>query len=278
MINHNNNGIYNSFPAYPIYPTTPFPSYPTIPSFPTINVQSIGSKFAPVEAGVKNAHVVLVVDESGSMEPVKDATISAVNEYIANQRIDAIFTKTNTHISVFTFDGYNVKRIIDKVDVLATPTINTYNYNPVGMTNLNDAFGGVIATINEEMKVLPLSERPTVVITVMTDGHENSSRTFGINDVNEMVGKCKNQKWAFMFLGANIDAFSVGASYGFSKSNSMNYSNNAAGLSGTLSAATRMTNSVKHMRSLNADATMETVYNDVGFTDVERTTALKGNE
>ena len=280
MITHQpwNGGWVPSTPSAIPNTNMALPAYPTMPTtYPTISASyagTIGQNFEPVEAGRNGSHVILVVDESGSMGHLRDSTISAVNEFISGQRQDAINNKIDTFASVFTFDGYNVKKIIDKANVLATPTINRDNYNPTGMTNLNDAFGSVIASTNEELKTLSNEIRPSVIITIMTDGQENASKTFSLNDVNTMMGKCKDKKWAFMFLGANIDAFAVGQSYGFSKTNSMNYAASAAGVSQTLSAATRMTNSVKYARSVDATASMESVYDSVGFTDDERNKSM----
>jgi len=61
-----------------------------------------------------------------------------------------------------------------------------------------------------------------------------------------MVAAAEKADWSFVFLGANIDAFSVGASFGMNTMNSVNYSTtNMAQTMGTLSATTVRMRSAK---------------------------------
>ena len=238
------------------------------------NVPSIGDSFVPVEAGKNGSHVILVVDESGSMFHLRKNTIDSVNEFISSQRKDAIENGIATIVSVFTFDGVNVKCIINKADVKSSPSINEDNYNPTGMTNLNDAFGSVIAQINKELSETNIEKRSSVIISVMTDGMENSSKSFSVRDINQMVTKCQEKNWAFVFLGANIDAFSTGAQYGFNTNNTLQYAATSTGLNASLSSATRAVNSMK--ADINSGSTVYASYQASGFTGDERTRSMGG--
>ena len=253
-----------------LHQVTDWPPYVSTIAIPIINqkIHSIGDAFTPVKAGKNGSHVILVVDESGSMFSLRKNTIDSVNEFISSQRKDAIENCIETIISVFTFDGVNVKCIINKVDVKSSPSINEDNYNPIGMTNLNDAFGSVIAQINTELSDLNEETRSSVIIAIMTDGMENASRSFSIRDINQMVTKCQEKNWAFVFLGANIDAFSTGVQYGFNTNNTLQYVTSATGLSASLSSATRAVSSMK--ADISSGSTVYASYQSSGFTDDER--------
>ena len=60
----------------------------------------------------------------------------------------------------------------------------------------------------------------------MTDGAENASHRFNNNQIKEMVAAAEKADWTFTFLGANIDAFAVGSTFGMNASNSINYNTN----------------------------------------------------
>lgn len=277
-INNYNGGIY--FPQTThIYPTYIPPTTNMLPSLQShiYNglVGTIGEKFTPVNSGNCGSHVILIIDESGSMASIRDATISSINEYIQNQKIDAENNGIKTILSIYKFDGYTVKSIMSKVDVFEIPLITYEHYNPNGMTNLNDAFGSVIATINNDLAELDEKNRPSVIITMITDGAENSSTSFTLADINAMVGKCKDKNWAFLFIGANIDAFQVGSNYGFGVDNTLQFKTSQTGMASTMSSATRMTNSIKYARSVDSNASMDSVYNLYAFTDEERKKSLE---
>lgn len=259
---------------HPSYNPQPTSWTPNIPPIVYTNVPSIGDSFVPVQTGKNGSHVILVVDESGSMSHLRKNTIDSVNEFISSQRKDAIENQIATIVSVFTFDGVNVKCIINKADVKSSPSINEDNYNPIGMTNLNDAFGSVIAQINKELSDINEETRSSVIIAVMTDGMENTSRSFSVRDINQMVTKCQDKNWAFVFLGANIDAFSTGAKYGFNTNNTLQYAASDAGLSASLSSATRAVNSIK--ADINSGSTVHASYQSYGFTDDERAKSMGG--
>ena len=77
------------------------------------------------------------------------------------------------------------------------------------MTALLDAVGQAINQTSERLANLDEKDRPgLVIIVVMTDGLENSSREFSKSQVKEMIEHKRNEyQWHFIFLGANQDAF-----------------------------------------------------------------------
>lgn len=243
----------------------------TIPSPITAPV-NLGEAFKPKRAG-KNpnlSHIVFVLDDSGSMQSCRQQTIDGFNEYLKGQQEDTKNTGIETLVSLYKFDGYSVKCTIDRKPVAEVEPLNTNTYNPQGGTNLNDAIGGVMLALNTALTDKKKGDRESVIVTILTDGEENSSRTFKNTDVKAMVEKAEAKNWGFMFLGANVDAFHAGAAFGFTAQNTMQF--DTANATQTIRAASAMTSRMKSAYASGLDNSM--VYASAAFTDVERSSAV----
>ena len=239
-------------------------------SIPTPTSNKLGEAFKPKRAGTKTSHVVFVLDDSGSMQSERKATISGYNEYLRMQKKDAEETKIPTFISLYKFDGMDVSCVFNRVPVNTVEDLNEKTYNPQGTTNLYDAIGGVMMQINTHLKEYKKADRDSIIITILTDGHENASRTFDSQAVKQMVEKAEGKNWGFMFLGANIDAFAAGSNLGFNASNTMQYSTDST--ANTIRAASAMTSRMKSAYASGTDTTI--AYASSGFTAAERTMAV----
>jgi uncharacterized protein YegL len=98
-----------------------------------------------------------------------------------------------------------------------------YELHPRGGTALLDAMAQTIKSVGDRLERTPEPLRPgKVVVVVVTDGEENSSKTATRDQVFSMVEHQRTKyAWEFMYLAANQDAIAVGQSYGIV--NSMNY-------------------------------------------------------
>lgn len=265
----------NTWPG--IVPQTPVAPYVPINILPRTVVQSapkvtLGEAFKPKRAGKNTSHVIFVLDDSSSMRSCWDQTIAGYNEYLKGQKDDEVKTGIKTFVSLYKFDGHNVTKVFDHTPVSNVPLLSKETYNPSGSTNLNDAIGGVMIEINKNLAAKKKNERESVIITILTDGEENSSRTFDNASVKQMVEKAQGKNWGFMFLGANINAFHTGASLGFSYSNTIQF--NAVNATETIRAASDMTSRMKGAYASGMN-TFDT-YTVSAFTDVERTAAVGG--
>ena len=242
----------------------------TTTTIPAATTTSLGEAFKPKKAGKNKSHIIFVLDDSGSMQSCRDNTISGFNEYLQGQKTDAEQTGIETFVSLYKFDGSSVKCSIDHVNVSEVKPLDRDSYNPQGGTNLLDAMGGVMMQINNKLSGVKKKDRESVIITVLTDGEENASRTFRNSDIKAMVEKAEAKNWGFMFLGANIDAFRAGSSLGFNVNNTIQY--DTKGTANSIRAASAMTT---RMKSAYASG-METsaTYASMGFTDLERTIAV----
>ena len=125
---------------------------PSWQSQPSTNQQtlkpSLGAAFKPKRAGKNTSHVIFVLDDSGSMQSCRDATITGYNEYLQMQKKDAQETGIATFISLYKFDGRSLSSVFNRINVLEVSELNRDSYNPQGGTNLYDAIGGVMMQIN----------------------------------------------------------------------------------------------------------------------------------
>jgi hypothetical protein len=235
---------------------------------------SLAESFKPKRAGNKTSHVIFVLDDSGSMQSCRDSTISGYNEYLQGQKADAKETGIPTFVSLYKFDGSSVKCVFDRTPVDFVKDLDASSYNPQGTTNLYDAIGGVMMQINTQLAANKKADRDSVIITILTDGHENASRTFSSQVVKQMVEKAEGKNWGFMFLGANIDAFAAGSSLGFNVNNTMQYDTHSMG--NTMRSASAMTSRMKSAYAKGMDTGM--TYASASFTDQERTLAVSKDE
>lgn len=217
-------------------------------------------------AGTKTAHAVIILDESSSMLSCKQSTISGVNEFINTQKT----SKIETNVSIYTFNGSQVKAVVENVPAKQVVELTDYSYHPNGMTNLLDAIGSTIHKINKTLEPLKKEARPSIQLCIITDGEENASKMYTNEAVKSLVGTCETKDWTFMFLGANIDAFSVGSSLGFGVANTIQYDTNQMGNTFNLMAS--KSEFVKGVRSTGASAAA--TYAATAFTDEERKTTV----
>jgi hypothetical protein len=88
---------------------------------------------------------------------------------------------------------------------------------------------------------------PDVLIVIVTDGGENSSREFNLDAVRELIKAKETEGWTFVYLGANQDAWNVGSQFGLSKAQTMTYS--TSNMKGTMNTLAEATTSYRSMRS-----------------------------
>lgn len=161
-------------------------------------------------------HLILILDESGSMGVIWDSTIEGVNELIRQQR--AVPGDFTTALYKFSWTVKGLERT-------TFSELNKVNYVPTGGTALNDAICKAIDDEGKYLASLKEDNRPDkVVVVVVTDGQENSSQLHSMEDVKTRVAQQESKyNWQFVFLGANIDAFATGGSYGFAQSGTLQW-------------------------------------------------------
>lgn len=170
--------------------------------------------------------IAVIIDASGSMAGLTNDTIGNFNTFLSEQKLipgEAAF-------SLCTFNT-DYSLVHDFIPLHTVAELTRQTYRATGGTALLDAMGTTIDTIGAKLAAMPEEERPSKVIClVITDGEENASRRFTLDEIKAKVTHQREvYSWEFVFIGANIDAISAGTSMGFSAQNSVGYVASAAG-------------------------------------------------
>ena len=178
---------------------------------------------------MKNRHEVhnlIILDESGSMEPIKKSIIKGFNEIVQTIKgIEKQFPEQEHFISLVSFNGLGNKMLhfIDPVSKLEQ--IDTRRYNPDASTPLYDAMG---YSMNKLRKVLEGRRDYNVLVTILTDGEENASREFSGATIKKLIEELKENRWTFTYIGTDhaVEEFAVSISI----NNSMTFQKDDEGI------------------------------------------------
>lgn len=168
----------------------------------------------------------VIIDRSGSMAGLTQDTIGSFNQFLAEQK--AVPGEASFTLCTFNTD-YNL--VHDFVKLGTVPELDAKTYRPSGGTALLDALGTTIDSVGQKLAAMPEDDRPgKVIFLIVTDGEENSSKRFTLDQIKAKVEHQKGAyNWEFVFMGANIDAISGGVSLGIDARNTMNYDATSAG-------------------------------------------------
>lgn len=176
-------------------------------------------------------HLLLIVDRSGSME-----TIAAdMNGGIASLLLDQDEEPGTLLVDAWRFDVL-IEKVADNTEPNDPKLIRLVE--PRGGTALYDAIGTAVSDLGQHLAALSEERRPgKVVAMIVTDGEENSSREWTLDSIKTLVEQQREQYgWQFVFLGANIDSFAVGHSFGVPQASTMNWEASSAGVAQAMSS------------------------------------------
>lgn len=167
----------------------------------------------------------IILDESGSMSPMTAATISGCNETLnvirsqAKQNAD----KIKSFVSIFAFqNGGPVasRYLVKNADALTVNDLTDKDYRPWGNTPLLDAVG---STLSELKAIAETHENSTAIVTIMTDGYENSSTTWNWQRVAALISQLREIGWTINLVGADIDVEAMADRMNIAHGNRMCY-------------------------------------------------------
>jgi len=203
--------------------------------------------------------IAVLLDRSGSMETVKSDTEGGFNAFIDTQRAEPGDARVTLAQFDTEYDVVYANRPIGDVPRL--------ELQPRGGTALYDALGRLITDVGADLAALVEDERPgTVIVVVLTDGHENSSREWTHDAVGAAIRRQESDyAWDFLFLGANMDAVQIGTALGVQAEKSMTWDTTGGGVVNAMASAGAF---VARKRSAPAGAKVE------GFSENDRVAAL----
>jgi len=198
--------------------------------------------------------ITIILDRSGSMETIKNATIKAFNSFLKEQQKDDY----KTNLSFVQFDN-EYQKVFTQKDIKLVKKLNTETFIPRGMTALLDAIGTTIKHTKKRIK--NSNKKPAnVIIAIITDGYENASVAYTRKKIFKMINKCEEKdNWKFVFLAANQDAIDEGAKFGIKSNQALTYSADDMGVNDAVHAFSRNISSIK-----------KNSYHNFCFTDEDR--------
>jgi Mg-chelatase subunit ChlD len=155
-----------------------------------------------------NIYNVIILDESGSMSSIYRETLSSMNEVLGGIRKEQeAYPEQKNFVSIVTFEGEGIRGIKTRRDRVPIESIKNFteeDYRPGGCTPLYDAMG---KTLNELEGLVHADDR--VMVTVITDGYENSSEEYSGKTIKSLVDRLRRKGWTLSYIGANQDAVEV---------------------------------------------------------------------
>jgi uncharacterized protein YegL len=162
-------------------------------------------------------HIVFLLDRSGSMQSIKTDVVGGFQAFVTEQRGG----EGKCRVTLAQFDNeYEV--VYQDISIEDVPPLDL---SPRGSTALLDSMGKLIIDTAARIAALPEEARPaTVIVAIMTDGHENASMEWTRPAIKALVEQQTNDHgWQFLYMGADQDAVEVGTSLGVGAEHSVTY-------------------------------------------------------
>ena len=155
-------------------------------------------------------HNLIIVDESGSMECIRKQAFTGMNETLQTVRMmQKKYPNQLQYVTLITFDSYHTKLHYDNTTADKTQDMDWKAYNPCAATPLYDAIGKGVSKVNAQVE-----DGDHVLVTIITDGYENSSEEWTLKMVRTLIEKLKKQNWTFTLIGTdNLDVEEMAHSF-----------------------------------------------------------------
>lgn len=145
---------------------------------------TLKKKSAP-KPKIEWTHVVLLLDDSGSMVGSAGATLTAFNRTLRDIKAQAAKTKQKTMVSMWLF-GTTTEQLFNRVPAKDAPELT--NFRPdQHQTRLTDALIDIMRDVRLD------NERTATLVVGLTDGEENNSQN-GVNIARLAIARAEQTK------------------------------------------------------------------------------------
>ncbi len=165
----------------------------------------------------------VILDASGSMETIYTQALTGVNETLATIRMaQEEHPELQQYVTLASFSAgrHFLNRIYSAKPIAEARNITKEDYPLLGCTALYDAMGTCISELQQKV-----THGDRVLVTVITDGYENASRTWSGHQIKSIVQELRQMGWTFTYIGADQDVEKVAGEIGVQ--NSLRFSANA---------------------------------------------------
>lgn len=180
----------------------------------------------------------IVIDESGSMAPNRNSVIEGINGFVSELADDEASKSKDLRATLVQFDSTGheewVRIKFTGKELAQVEPLTPADYAPRGGTPLNDAIGQAIGTLEKEAK-----KGDKVMLVIFTDGLENQSQEFTTEKIRDLIVQKERDGWAFIYLGANQDAWAEGGARGLGSASSQGFTSSPVGTVNALRSTTK---------------------------------------
>jgi hypothetical protein len=172
----------------------------------------------------KKTYYHLILDQSGSMQDCISETISGYNEQMQLLRsLKDRYPDQEIRVGLTRFNS-EVLPSFQNADPQSVKDLDNTLYKPEGMTALYDAIGSSVYELNLQVGEELRAGIATVVVVILTDGHENVSKRYNHAAIQSMIKELEaSGKWTFSYIGATLDAVEVAKGLNIKGGNSMSF-------------------------------------------------------
>lgn len=164
----------------------------------------------------------IIIDESGSMDCIRQQAMDSVNETIQTIRAAQERNENQEHfVTLVTFND-TATIVNDCAPINEIKELTAESYRPDCCTALYDAMGISLNALQKKV-----SKEDKVLVTIVTDGYENASKEYNLRAIKALVEELKTKGWVFAYLGANQDAEEV--AFSMSIDNAMSWESTREG-------------------------------------------------
>lgn len=141
------------------------------------------------------------------MHSIKTQTIDGFNETVQTIRDAQRRYEEQEHVVLLVvFNTSKIDTVYERVPVSNVKELTDESYNPDCGTPLYDAMGSALNSLR------PYVEKDDrVLVTIITDGYENSSKEYSGAAIKALVDELKGKGWIFTYIGANQNVEKVAA-------------------------------------------------------------------
>ena len=160
--------------------------------------------------------VAIVLDKSGSMSSIRDEAIKGFNDQI--KILQESPDNVDVRVTLITFESQVDLPVFEGIPVDKVEKLDRSNYVPGGGTAMLDGVGYAIDLLGQDEA--NQYEGSSFLVIVISDGYENSSKSFDWEVVSSLVcGRQGKGNWTFTYLGADQDLSEVTDKMGLHKGN-----------------------------------------------------------
>jgi Mg-chelatase subunit ChlD len=208
--------------------------------------------------------IVVLLDRSGSMQHGKDDHEGGLLSFVEDQQQ----LPGDVRFTLIQFDNVDPCEIL--YDGVPIAEVNQIKLIPRGGTPLLDAVGLTIAHVAERLG----DSRPDqVVVMIITDGQENSSREYRREQIKQMIAEYEQTGWKFLYLGADVDAFTEAGGLAIAPGAALKMAKSKAGTQAAYRALS--SNMLECRAMLQEDMPVEFAYEAYEFSEEQRRESME---